>query len=166
MRVDLAIVRGDWRRGGARDQIEEVDFPTWLDPFGLEVGESATALMRPVSAGVADAGTLLLSHSLKVAVGQLGAYERGRRPGAAGAGGKDFFRATVSVRELAPGSSRLLTTLSLQSPDLGPAESVMMRRFEVEDGATQAWLLPMEDHLGAVFVRVRRGHRGLARPIH
>ncbi len=166
VRVDLAIVLGDWRRARARDRTEEADFPTWVDPYGLEVGESATALMRPVSAGVVDAGTLLLTQSLEVPIGQVAAYQRGLRPDEAGEGGKDFFSATVSVREAAPGSSRLLTTLALQSADLGSAESVMMRRLELEDGATQVWLLPTEDYLGAVFVRVRRGHAGVARAVH
>lgn len=163
--VDLAVVAGEWRRGVAPASVVEADFPTWLDPFDLETGESATAMMRPVSAGAADAGTLLFSHSMKVPLDELAAYQRGRRPGEEGPGARDFLSATVSVRELEPGSSRLLATVSLQSPHLGPTELVILRRFEVADGATQVWIVPTEEKLHAVFLRARRGQRGLASPV-
>jgi hypothetical protein len=165
VRVDLALVRGDWRRGVPPSSVVESDFPTWVDPFELQRGETATALMRPVSAGAADAGTLLFSHSMKVPLDELGAYQRGRRPGEGAPGGKDFLSATVSVKEAQGEAARLVATVSLQSPHFGAGELVMLRRFELGDGATQVWIVPTEDALQAMFLRVRRGARGLAHPV-
>ena len=168
--VELALVRGQWRAGSGPESLPESDFPTWVDPFELEEGQSAEALLRPVSAGVATAGTLVLQHELQIPTGELMTFERGRRP-EGGAGGGDFLGATVLVRgaDSVPAGlgspADLLVNLSLQSSQVGAPSLVQMRRMRVQAGGVHAWLIPTDEHVHAVFLRVTPRQPGLAQPV-
>lgn len=172
-RVELSLVRGDWRAGAGPEDLGESDFPTWVDPFELAPGESAADLLRPVSAGVAGAGTVVARQTLELPLGELMTFEKGRRPGSGAERPGEFVGATVVVRP-APGEGggapaaaapSLLVNLSLQTSHLGAPALVRMRRMSVQPGGTQAWLVPTDDHVHVLFLRVTPGRPGLAQPV-